>query len=872
MLYFCCDERRRNEIERRNDLNGIEYLEVLDRPDQPADERQRILFVHFIRDPTGLGLVQENVVLEGGERIRDLQVVNTQVAVDPRSGSSDPVLVVEVDTPGDYATYTLRLVPTAGNAISALDPVLRAVDFSFKVNCETEFDPLQPRECADEPHSEPSLDYLARDFPSLRQMILDRLAVLLPDWPERNSADMGIALVDLLAYVGDQLSYRQDAVATEAYLGTCRLRTSARRHARLVDYYMHDGCNARVWVQVKVAAGTGAFTLPENVTFYSAVAGLPTQITPQSADEQQIKASGATVFRLIPTAVAPEQPLVLRPEHNVLKFYTWGARECCLPKGAVRATLRDNLPHLTPGMVLVFIEVISPRTGDPDDADLRHRHAVRLTEVSFGSDPVGGRFDLPPTENALSVTEIRWADEDALPFPVCISAETTANGGVFVDNVSVALGNIVLADHGSDFESEDLGAVPVDNVKQVISASTAAAVASVAGEAIDLNQDHCGVDRVVMAPARFRPQLHKGPVSQAVPFDSTQPPDSARAALTFAARDALPAISLAEEDNTEPWTVRADLLSSRDEDPHFVLEVEADGSSRVRFGNGKHGRRPSAGKTFTATYRVGNGTSGNIGADTLIHAVSDPNVGAIDSIRNPLPAMGGVDMESIDEVRRSAPYAFQPRTLPGQPDRPDGRTLGRAVTPADYAAVTETHAAVQRAAATVRWTGSWRTMSVTVDRLGGLPVSQSFEDDLRRYLEAYRLAGHDLEIEPPRPVALEIAMTVRVKAGYFASQVRRALLAVFSNRIQPDGRLGIFHPDNLTFGQTIYLSPLYAAGQAVDGVEWVDITTFQRRDRPGTTARDEGRLTLSRLEIARLDNDPNFPERGTFSLKLEGGR
>ena len=69
---------------------------------------------------------------------------------------------------------------------------------------------------------------------------------------ERNAADLGVALVELLAYVGDYLSYHQDAVATEAYLGTARRRVSVRRHARLVDYRMHDGCNARVWVQMHV--------------------------------------------------------------------------------------------------------------------------------------------------------------------------------------------------------------------------------------------------------------------------------------------------------------------------------------------------------------------------------------------------------------------------------------------------------------------------------------------------------------------------------------------------------------------------------------------------------------------------------------------
>ena len=56
------------------------------------------------------------------------------------------------------------------------------------------------------------------------------------NWRRASAADYGIALVELLAYVGDQLSYQQDAIATEAYLGTARRRISLRRHALLVDY------------------------------------------------------------------------------------------------------------------------------------------------------------------------------------------------------------------------------------------------------------------------------------------------------------------------------------------------------------------------------------------------------------------------------------------------------------------------------------------------------------------------------------------------------------------------------------------------------------------------------------------------------------
>jgi hypothetical protein len=844
MLYFCCDDdRRRNEIALRDDLNGIEFLEV--------EEDQSTLYVHFIHDPTGLGVTRENVKIEGGDRIPDIQVIKAMVQVDPRSGSPDPVLVVEVDTPGDFSTYTLRLEPTGSSRLSGLDVVLRAVDFSFKVNCETKFDPLQSLVCPPEPRIEPALDYLARDYLSLRQLMLDRLAVLLPAWKERNPADLGITLVELFAYLGDQLSYRQDAVATEAYLGTCRMRTSARRHARLVDYFMHDGCNARACVQVRVPDGTSPFAL-KDATFYSAVPGLPTRIRPGSTEHDRLKNSGAIAFKLM-------TPETLAPEHNELHFYAWGARQCCLPKGAVRATLRGKLVNLKPGMVLIFVEVRSPRTGDPDDATLSNRHAVRLTEVSYGSDPLGGRFDLPPTDEPLSLTDIRWSDEDALPFPLCISAETVQQyGAAFVDHVTIALGNIVLADHGDEIV-EDLGVVPEDSVLRVLTSS---------GD-YGPGKEACVQDRLELAPARYRPFLRNGPVSQAVPLNVDPTSPSARMAMRYAPKDALPQITL-NDGTSEPWEARLDLLSSRSEDKHFVLEVETDGSSRLRFGDGKHGRRPSAGGRFIAHYRVGNGFTGNVGANTLLHCVSSE--GSIESVSNPLSAVGGVEPESIEEVRQYAPFAFRPQSLPGQPERPDGRTLGRAVTPVDYAAVTETHSEVQRAAASFRWTGSWRTVSVTVDRLGGGPVSQTFEDHLRKYLEQYRLAGHDLEIEPPKPVALEITMQVRIKPGYFASQIRRELLGIFSNRVLSDGRRGVFHADHLTFGQTVYLSPLYAAAQTVDGVESVDITTFQRRDQPGTSALDDGRLTLGRVEIARLDNDPNFPERGTFTLNVEGGR
>jgi len=104
------------------------------------------------------------------------------------------------------------------------------------------------------------------------------------------------------------------------------------------------------------------------------------------------------------------------------------------------------------------------------------------------------------------------------------------------------------------------------------------------------------------------------------------------------------------------------------------------------------------------------------------------------------------------------------------------------------------------------------------------------------------------------------------------ADVQKALLEHFNNRVLPDGRLGLFHPDRFTFGQTVYLSPFLAAAQAIDGVQSVRVTRFQRWGQDTTDVHDTGKLALHPLEIARLDADPNYPDRGAFVLNVEGGK
>jgi baseplate J-like protein len=838
--YACTDERRRAALAAHPSLMGIDFLEV------SAD--QGSLFLHFVPAASGVtktvvpsDLTAANVRITGGVRITRIEVVGDPVEL---PGGVLRVNVEDDDetasSVGDFSPYTLQLVD-----VGDLDPLFSEVTFSFKVECPSEFDCEPEQECPVEILSEPELDYLAKDYASFRRLMLDRLSVLMPDWEERNPADLQITLIELLAYVGDYLSYQQDAVATEAYLGTARQRVSARRHARLVDYFMHDGCNARAWVHVQLRDGSGPVKLP-GPSSDGPITRLLTKTDRPSGTlhPDQLPAAtsaGAEVFETMHAAT-------LYAAHNEIELYTWGERECCLPRGATGATLRGRLDDLERGDFLLFEEVCGPNTGAPEDADPKHRHVVRLTRVAPTRDELGGRFAQQPDDDPVDVTEIEWHPEDALPFPLCISArKDEEHGGDYVDNVSVARGNIVLADHGLTIESEPLGAVPDEAPTPRIR-----------------NDSRPGKDEPEPVFPRFRPSPERGPLTQAAPYverrpaasSAGEPPlASAASVMRWDLRDTLPQIQLTDSDGAE-WLPARDLLESGPATRRFVAEVETDGRSYLRFGDDTFGLRPAGGTAFTARYRVGNGTRGNVGSDAIAYVLTED--ADVRAARNPLPAWGGTEPESIEQVRQNAPSAF--------------RVQERAVTPEDYAEVAQRHPQVQRAAATIRWTGSWYTVFLTVDRFGGRTVDAIFEEELRAHLERYRLAGHDLEVDGPRYVPLEVEMKVCVLPEHFRSDVKAVLLEVLGNRNLPDGRRGLFHPDNFTFGQPVYLSRLYEAAQAVEGVDWVEISAFGRLGLTDDQALKDGKLSLHRLEIARLDNDPNFPENGVLRLRMEGGK
>lgn len=813
---FRSDNPRRLQLLRDQNpvgKNGIDFVEIT-----TLDQRSlRIVCVHPV---SGIG--RANVRFDGGVRVTGIKLADEPV-INGRE------IRIKVDKAGDFSWYTLSLIDPADSEAPApgFDICLSTIRINFKAGCPSEFDCADLHDCPPATPPEPRLDYLAKDYDSFRRLMLDRMSQLVPGFAERSPADFTVALVETLAYVGDHLSYTQDAAATEAHLGTARRRTSLRRHARLLDYPLHDGCNARVFVTAAVDAAAEAKIIPAGTALLAAAgAGAPVR---RNDLLDQLPLPGIEVFETL-------HDQVLHAAHSRIAIHDFADPAYCLPRGSTVAAL-VNTPTLAlaAGDVLILEEVLSPTTGKPADLDASHRHAVRLTAVSPGHD------DLTNTDLLL----ITWHDEDALPFPLCVSHEFEIGGALVKQAIAVARGNVVLADHGLTRPWQAMEPAVVGN----------------------------GGTPSLRLP--YRPRLKESGLAFAEPYDhdvatNDKQPLSASRVLTQVPRNARPAgMMLLADDSTlfgdqpdpaeTPWTPQRDLLGSERFAREFVVETENDGGAWLRFGDNQFGAAPVAGERLLARYRLGGGPGGNVGAEAISALVSDDAalMLGIHSLRNPLPATGGAEPESLDAIRLNAPEAF--------------RTQERAVTTDDYARAAERHPDVQRAAARLRWTGSWYTVFLMVDRRNGKPVDAEFKTTLRAFIERFRLAGYDFEFADPVHVPLEIQLQVCVASGYFAADVKSALISAFTAGVDRHGRPGFFHPDGFTFGTPLYLSAVVAAAMAVAGVASVDVIKFQRWGRKAKGERAAGVITASPLEVLRADGDLNFPENGQISFIVEGG-
>ncbi len=841
--------RRRAELllgEGQN--NGIDYVEVA-----PVDHTE--LTVGFIlplpggSDPWQLHTQPHLIQIDGGEKVRGIGVVDVTV-VDSHT------LALEVDVAGDWSTYELSI------DIPGLDPVLSRIAFSFMASCPSDEDCRGTCEPGPWLEPQPRIDSLAKDYASFRQMLLDLEAQRHPSLTDDHAADLAITILELLAFAGDELSYAQDAAAAEAYLDTARRRMSIRRHTRLVDYVLGEGRNAmaalHVAVREPVTIPTGSRVLtrlPAPLPGTSTPAG-PAVNASLLTDAAVTSSPVLTAGRIFETAFQ----LDADPVNDVLHLHHWGEQTCWLDAGATTVWLWAEPPDgsgvaqqpaLDVGDLLVLEEVRSPTTGAATDADPAQRWVVRITAVEAGTDPAYlsafiSTPGAPPTladrtvaaDPALPLLGVRWARADAPTRELCI--RTQSPEGDDIADVSLGRGNIVLVDDGVTISSS-LDFVDPDD---------------------DAGSPGSGA---VQPPLRLH--LPAGPLTFQIGMLGTE-----RLDLDGDANLAIPALQVAATSGagrTDIYVPVSDMFDSGPNDLAVVVEVDDHGFGSLRFGDGVLGRMPTDPASFVATYRLGNGSAGNVGAETLAHiALPGPSVAAVTGIRNPLPAQLGTDPESEEHARRIAPDQWKV-------------IQQRAVTEQDAVNAVLPVAGVRAAVAELFWTGSWYTWLVSVlpvdpddlvDDGGSHEVlSDQLSTAVTAAMDAVRLCGQDVDIRPPEFVAIDLGLHVCASPGQSRSALRQIVRDSLLALQLPDGTPGLLATTTLTFGRPLELGDVYATVAALPGVDSVKATKLTVYNQPDNGELAAGRLDVAPWQVLRIDADPSLPGRGVLELAIDGG-
>jgi hypothetical protein len=846
-------------------VTGIDFVQVVD----PSD--QTLLRIFYLIDPDTLNdpnnpsrsdlpivntgdlpvdvstKVVSIVSISGGESLAQVPVVRAtylQVPLDevPLDGRMRTVLEIETAEPGDFSIYRLTLLTPEGMFDSRIDRFFNGVEFSFKQGCPSVLDCKQPElECPPEEWMDFPVDYLARDFTSIRNALLDFAAQRYPQWTEKIEADAGVMLAEIMAALGDELSYIQDRYAREAYLETATQRRSLHHHTKLIDYPIHEGLTASTFLSLTVSEDKNGNPIGTFVNAGSLV-WAPSQGENPIPFELGNGLADTTADKGNPTQ------FWVHSSWNEIPVHVPDDSQPCLPVGTTEVFLPGHYPiprQVPPGEdplqfwlnKWLLLETLPKNSSIPI-----RRHLVRIVEVEQTTDPLSLDNSEPPQITATNITRLKWEEKQALPFEICL-------------HDLVVRGNLVFATAGETIV-ENFGIRSNQTVAQAIERQG------------PLNDIACKRSETFLYSLKQTETQGLGWLGEL--------------------REASPELELQEVnpltlqplDPPQIWGWRRTLLDTRGFEDVFTLEngtwrsiisfrrmgetiTHADYASgfgfTIRFGDGEFGRIPDDGTVFQVRYHTGPGTKANLPADTIVnltHPVTGVNSalrGMIAAVTNPFPVTNGVNPEDAAVVKQLAPDAFRAITF-------------RAVRPEDYAEIAERLAWVQRAGARFRWTGSWLSAFVTADPAGAFELSPERRMELTNLMDGVRQAGREVFVRNPRYVNLDLQIRICIQPFAYPGQVKARVLEALVGRKGVRPIPGFFHPDNFTFGTPLQRSKLEAVIQAVSGVLSVEKMRIRVRGIRDWQDFDTLTFMVGSDQIIRLQNDPRFPERGSVRI------
>ena len=685
-----------------------------------------------------------------------------------------------------------------------------------------------------------------RSYAQLRDELVARIPVYAPEWTDHNASDPGIALIELFAFVAENVLYRFNQVPDATRMAFLDLLDVPQRPAAaatgIVTFTTKKLTSPLVERQTVVFAGKVPFETFDEVTVlpleaHAAVRvaeALPTGVEVREHVSRVSAAIGqsiedVTTYRTQFGAFEPSKPGgdVLDPSTGTVDGTLWVALLADQPANVAAARAALAGARLSIGVV-------------------RAEEAPPMADV----DACPGGAGAPPTpatewqvSTVLANTESADAEH---PDPQWFAIEVESDSTAGLTRTGVVGLRFPAA-------SDDIGVFAPEDPE-----------ATGSGDQPPLVEDDSLGERVVCWVRAFRPDGTALTALEWVGSNAARVEQSETAGAEFlGAGNGQPRQDLRLVDNSVigddlvleveeagprwvRWQIVEDFNGSGIDSRDAVLDRAA---GTVSCGDGLRGRVFQIGERVRVVrYRHGGGVAGNVAAGAIT------KVDVVDvKVTNPLATQGGAEAETTAQAVER---------LPAEVRRHD-----RAVTSADFRelALQTPGAGIARAESL----GLFSPRNPEMEMPGAVTVVVWPANDLRhpgaprptrsqldavcRYLDERRLITTELFVVPPTYRRLNVSVGISVKPGYGTEAVRRwveLLLRQYLSPLPPYGPEGAGWP----LGRRVYGPELEAAALQVEGVEYLEglRIAVPAADGNGWTEPQIPLVLLEKYEVPQL--------------------
>lgn len=238
--------------------------------------------------------------------------------------------------------------------------------------------------------------------------------------------------------------------------------------------------------------------------------------------------------------------------------------------------------------------------------------------------------------------------------------------------------------------------------------------------------------------------------------------------------------------NWQLWRLVKDLLAAETDEEVFTLDPEA---GQIMFGTGLNGKRPLPGRRLRVSYEYGGGVQGNV-AINAINKSADVRLQGGFKVSNPLPTTGGDAGETTAEGERRIPAQIRHRDRPVTvtdfkdiTQRTPGADVGRVeILPTFDPQNPKQEKPGAVTVMVVPRSDNIRPLWPTPDRL--------FLQRVCDYLDERRLITTEIHIVGPKYVSVYLSVGVQIREGHVRDVVIQAVRDRLRNYLAALGAAG----------------------------------------------------------------------------------